>query len=180
MAALKANGNTLWSAFTGLEPGSIGETSVIAALIGAAILILTGVGAWRIMAGCLIGAAAVSELFLHFGGEHLKLASDLPTLWQLCVGGFAFGAVFMATDPVSAAATNTGKWIYGLLIGGAHHHHSQRGRLPRGHHARDSAHERPGPHDRSLRRPGAHQTEARVCQSQRVTVMYSHSPRSSA
>jgi Na+-transporting NADH:ubiquinone oxidoreductase subunit B len=117
MAALKANGNTLWSAFTGLEPGSIGETSVIAALIGAAILILTGVGAWRIMAGCVIGAAAVSELFLHFGGEHLKLASDLPTLWQLCVGGFAFGAVFMATDPVSAAATNTGKWIYGILIG---------------------------------------------------------------
>ena len=117
MAALKANGNTLWSAFAGLEPGSMGETSVICALIGAAILILTGVGAWRIMAGCVIGAAAVSELFLHFGGEHLKLASDLPTLWQLCVGGFAFGAVFMATDPVSASATNTGKWIYGILIG---------------------------------------------------------------
>ncbi|MFO1491604.1 MAG: NADH:ubiquinone reductase (Na(+)-transporting) subunit B [Kiritimatiellia bacterium] len=117
MAALKANGSTLWSAFTGLEPGSMGETSVICALIGAAILILSGVGAWRIMAGCLFGAVAVSELFLHFGGDHLKLASDLPTVWQLCIGGFAFGAVFMATDPVSAAATNAGKWIYGLLIG---------------------------------------------------------------
>jgi Na+-transporting NADH:ubiquinone oxidoreductase subunit B len=101
----------------GLESGSIGETSTLMVLAGAAILILTGVGAWRIMAGGLIAMATtcwLSRLLpIAAGIPHL----NTPTLWHLVMGGFAFGLVFMATDPVSAAISNAGKWIYGALIG---------------------------------------------------------------
>ena len=116
---LQNAGYTLKSMALGLEPGSIGETSAIAILIGAVILVLTGVGAWRIIAGGLLGAAA-TELLIQALPAALRIAHpvlDLPVLYELAMGGILFGIVFMATDPVSAAATNAGKWIYGFLIG---------------------------------------------------------------
>jgi Na+-transporting NADH:ubiquinone oxidoreductase subunit B len=100
--------------FLGFIPGSIGETSTIAILLGAVVLIATGIGSWKIMLSALIGA-------LGFG-YFLNLVSfndytAIPAYYHLIMGGFAFGIVFMATDPVSAAQTNRGKWIYGFLIG---------------------------------------------------------------
>ena len=100
--------------FLGFIPGSIGETSTIAILLGAVILIATGIGNWKIMLSAVIGA-------LGFG-YFLNLVSfndytAIPAHYHLIMGGFAFGVVFMATDPVSAAQTNRGKWIYGFLIG---------------------------------------------------------------
>ncbi len=115
--SLNHAGFTLKSMLIGLEPGSIGETSVVACAIGALILILSGVGSWRIMAGAALGLVAGSYVFQAAGGENLKPLADLPFWYHMAIGSFAFGAVFMATDPVSAAATNPGKWIYGLLIG---------------------------------------------------------------
>ncbi|MFV0289460.1 MAG: NADH:ubiquinone reductase (Na(+)-transporting) subunit B [Mangrovibacterium sp.] len=104
-----------WDWFIGLIPGSIGETSTLAILIGAAILIITGIASWRIMLSATLGAAAIGVLFNIFAGGNPYLA--MPWYNHLVIGGFAFGAVFMATDPVSAAQTNCGKWIYGFLIG---------------------------------------------------------------
>jgi Na+-transporting NADH:ubiquinone oxidoreductase subunit B len=100
--------------FVGSIPGSIAETSTLMVLIGAFILIYTGVGSWRIMLGGVIGAAITGLLFNLWGANAL-MSFD----WQnhLIVGGFAFGIVFMATDPVSAAQTIKGKWIYGILVG---------------------------------------------------------------
>ncbi|HMP75517.1 MAG TPA: NADH:ubiquinone reductase (Na(+)-transporting) subunit B [Kiritimatiellia bacterium] len=115
--SLNNAGYTLKSMIIGLEPGSIGETSVIACAIGALILILAGVGSWRIMLGTVIGLIAGSFLMQAVGGANLKPLVDLPFWYHMAIGSFAFGAVFMATDPVSAAATNPGKWIYGFLIG---------------------------------------------------------------
>jgi len=100
--------------FWGSIPGSVAETSVLFVLIGAALLLYTGVGSWRIMLSSIIGASLVGFLFNLWG------ANDLMSFeWynHLIVGGFAFGIVFMATDPVSAAQTQKGKWIYGFLIG---------------------------------------------------------------
>ncbi|HPF13361.1 MAG: NADH:ubiquinone reductase (Na(+)-transporting) subunit B [Planctomycetes bacterium] len=103
-------------AFLGFIPGCIGETSVVACLLGAAYLIFAKVGSWRIMLSCLLGLIATGLLFnaLSPSPEHYLAVTPW---WHLAVGGFAFGAVFMATDPVSAAQTNTGRWIYGFLIG---------------------------------------------------------------
>jgi Na+-transporting NADH:ubiquinone oxidoreductase subunit B len=115
--SLNHAGYTLKSMIIGFEPGSIGETSVIACAIGAAILILSGVGSWRIMLGSLLGLSAAATLFHHVGGANLKPLATLPFYYHIVIGSFAFGTVFMATDPVSAAATNPGKWIYGFLIG---------------------------------------------------------------
>ena len=115
--SLNNAGYTLKSMIIGLEPGSIGETSVIACAIGAVILILAGVGSWRIMAGTVIGLIAGSYLMQAVGSPNLKPLADLPFWYHMAIGSFAFGAVFMATDPVSSAATNPGKWIYGFLIG---------------------------------------------------------------
>ena len=98
----------------GSIPGSIAETSTLMVLIGAAILIYTGVGSWRIMVGSIIGAAVTGFLFNLWGANELMSFSWFN---HLIVGGFAFGVVFMATDPVSAAQTLKGKWIYGLLVG---------------------------------------------------------------
>ena len=100
--------------FMGSIPGSIAETSTLMVLIGALVLIYTGVGSWRIMLGSVIGAAITGMLFNLWGVNELMSFS-----WtnHLMVGGFAFGVVFMATDPVSAAQTVKGKWIYGLLVG---------------------------------------------------------------
>jgi Na+-transporting NADH:ubiquinone oxidoreductase subunit B len=100
--------------FMGSIPGSIAETSTLMVLIGALVLIYTGVGSWRIMLGSVIGAAITGMLFNLWGVNELMSFSWIN---HLMVGGFAFGVVFMATDPVSAAQTVKGKWIYGLLVG---------------------------------------------------------------
>ena len=102
------------SFFLGTIPGSVGETSTIAILIGAAILIFTGIGSWRTMLSVFIGGYIMSLLFNLWGVNELML---LPAHLHLILGGFAFGAVFMATDPVTAAQTNKGKYIVGFLIG---------------------------------------------------------------
>ena len=98
----------------GYIPGSIGETSTIAALIGAVILVGTGVGSWKIIVSVFAGAFGMGFLFNLAGANAFM---NLPPEYHLVIGGLAFGAVFMATDPVSAAQTETGKWIYGILIG---------------------------------------------------------------
>lgn len=105
------------TAFLGFHQGSMGETSALACLIGAVILIAAGVGSWRIMAGMLAGGVGLSAL-LHYGvGSATNPVFGISPAWHLVIGSFAFGAVFMATDPVSAAMTETGKWLYGILIG---------------------------------------------------------------
>ncbi|GLB52184.1 Na(+)-translocating NADH-quinone reductase subunit B [Neptunitalea chrysea] len=103
-----------WSMFSGAIPGSIGETSTLWILVGAAILILTGVASWRIMVGGVIGATIMGLIFNVF---HVNALMTLAWYEHLMIGGFAFGLVFMATDPVSAAQTTKGKWIYGVLVG---------------------------------------------------------------
>jgi len=103
-------------AFVGLIPGSMGETSALACLIGAFLLIITGVGSWRIMLSVLAGMVGMS-LFFNLIGSSTNPMFQLSPLWHLVLGGFAFGAVYMATDPVSAAMTDPGRYIYGLLIG---------------------------------------------------------------
>ena len=95
----------------GTIPGSVGETSVIAILLGAILLIWTGVASWKIMAASVIGGLAIGYLGFATG------ATDLPGYYQLVMGGFLFGTVFMATDPVTSAQTECGKWIYGFLVG---------------------------------------------------------------
>ena len=100
--------------FNGSIPGSIAETSALWVGVGALILILTGVGSWRIMIGGIIGGALMGFLFNLWGANALM---SFPWMNHLVVGGFSFGIVFMATDPVSAAQTNKGKWIYGVLVG---------------------------------------------------------------
>lgn len=108
---------SFWDMFWGFIPGSIGETSVAAILIGAFILIVTGVGSWRIMTAVAIGGYGTALLFNALSGTGTSGIFNLPPYYHLIMGGFAFGAVFMATDPVSAAQTRLGKWIYGILIG---------------------------------------------------------------
>ena len=103
-----------WNMFIGIMPGSIGETSTLMCLIGAFILIVTGVGSWKIIVSVFVGAFAMGSLFNLTGGNSFL---EMPAHYHLVVGGLAFGAVFMATDPVSAAHTEQGKWIYGFLIG---------------------------------------------------------------
>ncbi len=100
--------------FFGMIPGSIGETSVLMILIGAALLLYTKVGSWRIMLSTLLGASLMAYIFNLWGANTLM---QFPWWEHLLVGGFAFGLVFMATDPVTAAQTRRGKWIYGFLIG---------------------------------------------------------------
>ena len=100
----------------GLIPGSFGETSVLCILIGAAILLLAGIGEWRIMLSGVAGALVMGWI-ANSCATPLYPASYLSPLDQLLLGGFAFAIVFMATDPVTASRTNAGKWIYGALIG---------------------------------------------------------------
>ena len=104
-------GTGFWDMFLGIVPGSVGETCVIAILLGAFILIWTGIASWKIMLSSVAGA-----LFIGFLAN-VAGVSDIPAYFHLVMGGFAFGAVFMATDPVTSAQTETGKWIYGFLIG---------------------------------------------------------------
>ena len=103
-----------WEMFLGTIPGSIGETSVIAILIGAVILVATGIGSWKIMFSMTAGGLAMGFLFNAFAVNPFM---EIPAWHHLIMGGFAFGAVFMATDPVTAAQTERGKWIYGFLTG---------------------------------------------------------------
>ena len=111
LAAVNNAGFSAWDLFAGTVPGSVGETSVIAILIGAVILIWTGVASWKIMISSVGGALLVGWLGNVCG------ATDIPAWYQLIRGGFAFGTVFMATDPVTSAQTECGKWIYGFLVG---------------------------------------------------------------
>lgn len=112
-------GYTLQRMVVGLEPGSIGETSALAVLLGLVFLVVTGVGAWRIVTGGILGSLAVGALvnLLPASAVQQTPAFGLPAYYDLVMGGMFFGIVFMATDPVSAAATHTGKWIYGFLVG---------------------------------------------------------------
>ncbi|UJF24128.1 NADH:ubiquinone reductase (Na(+)-transporting) subunit B [Suttonella sp. R2A3] len=105
-----------WDAFIGNIPGSVGETSTLAILIGAIIIMATGVASWRIILGVFAGGAATALLFNAIGSE-TNLMFAMPFWWHFVIGGFAFGAVFMATDPVSASVTNKGRYIFGFLIG---------------------------------------------------------------
>lgn len=111
MGALDGAGFSFWNMFAGTIPGSVGETSVIAILIGAVILIWTGVASWKVMLSSVAGGLFVGWLGTACG------VTDVPACFQLVMGGFAFGTVFMATDPVTSAQTEKGKWIYGFLVG---------------------------------------------------------------
>ena len=111
---LATNGSMQWSAldaFLGFIPGSFGETSTLAILIGAAILLFTGIASWKTMVSVFAGGAVMAYLFSLLG------CFEFPAYYHLLVGGFAFGAVFMATDPVTSAQTSTGKYIVGFLTG---------------------------------------------------------------
>lgn len=115
LEAVKAS--VSWTAaLFGTIPGSMGETSTIACLLGAAIMLAAGIGSWRIMGSMLVGAMAVASL-LYLAGSPTNPAFNVPPHWHLVLGGFAFGLVFMATDPVTAAMTGTGQILYGALIG---------------------------------------------------------------
>ncbi|MEQ1545939.1 NADH:ubiquinone reductase (Na(+)-transporting) subunit B [Methyloglobulus sp.] len=123
--ALAANGgleavyaaNYSWmQTFLGFEPGCLGETSTLACLVGAAFLLYTRIASYRIMGGVFLGMVATSLLFNMIGSDTDPMFT-IPWYWHLTMGGFAFGMVYMATDPVSAAMTNTGRWVYGALVG---------------------------------------------------------------
>jgi len=115
---INVNGSTatLWDMVVGLIPGSIGETSVIAILLGAIILLWTGVASWKTMISVFVGGVVMGLIFNLFGSDNNMMA-QLPWYEHIILGGFCFGAVFMATDPVTSARTEKGKFIYGFLIG---------------------------------------------------------------
>ena len=116
MDGIAAMGLTWTDAFLGNMQGSIGEASTLAIFIGGAFLLLTRVASWRIMAGTLVGMMLTAMLFNFIGSETNPMFA-MPWEWHLVLGGFAFGMVYMATDPVSAAMTDTGRFAYGALIG---------------------------------------------------------------
>ncbi len=105
---------TFWNMFIGIIPGSIGETSTLMCLIGAVILVMTGIGSWKIIFSVFAGGYAMGLLFNIIGGNSFL---EMPAHYHLVAGGLAFGAVFMASDPVTATQTELGKWIYGFMIG---------------------------------------------------------------
>ena len=110
-------GYSLKDLFWGFVPGSIGETSVFCCLLGAGLLLITKVGSWRTMLGCVIGAVSMTLIFNFFAGPSSLPILSVPPTWHLFMGSFAFAAVFMATDPVSSPGLEASKWIYGILIG---------------------------------------------------------------
>ena len=116
MEQVVASGITWMDAFVGKVHGSVGETSTLAIFIGGAVLLVMRIAAWRIVAGVMIGMVALSTLFNMLGSDTNPLFA-MPWHWHMVIGGFAFGMIFMATDPVSASMTNTGKWVYGGVIG---------------------------------------------------------------
>lgn len=109
-------GVTWTQAFLGNMPGSFGETSVLAILVAAAVLLMTKIASWRVMSGCVVGMALTVWLFNAIGSDDNPMFA-MTIAWHMVLGGFAFGVVFMATDPVSAAMTDVGRWLYGILIG---------------------------------------------------------------
>lgn len=109
-------GFSWWQSFIGLEPGSLGETSALAALIGALIIGISKVGSWRIMVGAVLGTIAMSLVFNAIGSSTNPWYA-VPFWWHMVLGGWAFGVAFMATDPVTAPYAEKGKWIYGFAIG---------------------------------------------------------------
>jgi Na+-transporting NADH:ubiquinone oxidoreductase subunit B len=111
-----AQGFSWWNAFVGLEPGSMGETSALACLLGALLILVTKVGSWRTMAGVALGTIAMASLFNAVGSSTNPWFA-VPFWWHMVLGGWAFGTVFMATDPVTSPFSERGKWIYGLMIG---------------------------------------------------------------
>ncbi len=113
---LSSHGITWSQAFVGTIQGSIGEVSALACILGGAFLIVTGIASWRIISGVVLGMIATTMILNTIGPESQAIYA-VPWYWHLVLGGFAFGAMFMATDPVSAAMTRTGMWIYGGLIG---------------------------------------------------------------
>ena len=116
IASLNEAGFNLYNMTVGNISGCIGSTSVIAILLGVVFLVITGIASWRVMASGVIGAAVMGAIFNALPLDNNPFA-ELPFYYHLVMGGFLFGIVFMATDPVSCAATNTGKWVYGFLIG---------------------------------------------------------------
>ena len=114
--AVTGTGLTWMDTFLGFEAGSIGEVSALACLIGGAFLVYTGIASYRIIGGVFLGMVATSTLLNLIGSDTNPMFS-VPWYWHLSMGGLAFGMIFMATDPVSAAMTNTGRWIFGGLIG---------------------------------------------------------------
>jgi len=115
MTGIMQSGLTWSQAFYGQMQGSFGETSAVACLLGAFLLIYTGIASWRIMVATFAGLIIPSLLFVDAGSANPMLS--MPWHWHIVLGGFAFGAIFMTTDPVSAAQTDTGKWVFGFLIG---------------------------------------------------------------
>lgn len=113
---LAANGITWMDAFIGTIQGSLGETSTLACLIGLAFLLMTKIANWRLVAGCMVGMIGFSALLNVIGSDTNPMFA-MPWYWHLVTGGFAFGLAFMVTEPVSASHTNTGRFIYGALIG---------------------------------------------------------------
>ncbi len=111
-----AGGLTWMDAFFGFMQGSIGETSTLAILIGGAVLLVMKIASWRIVAGVMLGMIAMSLTFNAIGSDTNPMFA-MPWHWHLVLGGFAFGMMFMATDPVSASMTDTGKWVFGAVIG---------------------------------------------------------------
>jgi Na+-transporting NADH:ubiquinone oxidoreductase subunit B len=116
MEGIIASGVTWTDAFLGNIQGSIGETNTLAILIGGSVLLFTKIASWRIVSGVMVGMVAMS-LLLNMIGSETNPMFEMPWYWHLVLGGFAFGMMYMATDPVSASMTNTGKWFYGGLIG---------------------------------------------------------------
>jgi Na+-transporting NADH:ubiquinone oxidoreductase subunit B len=116
LRVIEAVGYTYWDLFLGDRPGAVGVGSVLGAAIGAVFLILTGMASWRVIVGALLGLIGVSMLGNALAPDHLILS--IPWYWHLVLGGFAFGAVFIATDPVTGAMTDPGRWGFGLLVGG--------------------------------------------------------------
>ena len=115
--AALADGSVTWmQAFLGLVPGSMGETSTLGCLLGALVLVATGIGSWRIMAAGVIGSFLMAQ-GLNALGSTTNPLMNVPFEWHLVLGGWAFGLVYMATDPVSAAHTNKGRYVYGFCIG---------------------------------------------------------------
>ena len=114
--AVIALGYSWWDLFLGVVPGSLGETSTLAVILGACVLLYTRIASWRIMVGVLAGTVVTSLLFNLIGSETNPMFG-IPFWWHFVLGGFAFGTVFMATDPVSASHTNTGRFWFGALVG---------------------------------------------------------------
>jgi Na+-transporting NADH:ubiquinone oxidoreductase subunit B len=110
-------GHSWLDLFYGFIPGSIGETSTLAILIGGAFLLITRIANWRIITGVLLGMIGMAFITNIFAGSSQNLMLLITPQYHLVLGGFAFGMIFMATDPVSASQTDTGRWLYGVLIG---------------------------------------------------------------